>query len=301
MKILVTGSSGFIGRNLVETLLEKGYSVIGIDKNKSQSMDDNFEFIHDNINYIDLYSKNFDDVDEVYHLAASADIKKSFLNTRMDLENNVVGTHSVLELMRKKDIKNLAFASSSAVYGISKEIPTPETAELMPINLYGASKLAGENFVDTYSEIYGIKQRTFRFAQVVGKYEHRGVIVDFFNKLQKNKNELEILGDGNQNKSYFDVSDCVNAMLLIKKVGKYNLGNYETIKVTKLADIICDELNVKPVYKYTGGTSGWKGDTPYCILLIEKALKEGWKPKYNCEEAIRRTVRYLNDINNNYF
>jgi UDP-glucose 4-epimerase len=139
----------------------------------------------------------------------------------------------------------------------------------------------------------------FRFANVVGRHQHRGVIVDFYRKLKENRGVLEVLGDGNQRKSYFDVSDCVSGLIDIptiddKKICEaYNLGNIKTITVTELAAIVCKELDVKPSLHFTGGDRGWPGDTPYTILSTKKANSLGWIPKYTPEQAIKRTVGYL--------
>lgn len=319
-KILVTGNAGFIGSNLTERLLKKGYDIVGID-NDTKKRDNlnfaiptsmkiensginyttkNFNMIWDDINHIESYYFAVEGVDTVYHLAASADIRKSFTDPTMDLHNNVNGTNAVLELMRKKDIKNLVFASSSAIYGIAKETPTPENvSDIRPISLYGSSKLANEAFIHAYCHLYGMKAWMFRFANVVGNRQHRGVIYDLFYKLNKNQKELEILGDGNQEKSFFDVEDCINGLTNIpkndnnKSVEIYNLGNTKTIKVKELSEIVCKEIGVDPKFKFTGGDRGWPGDAPYTILSINKALKVGWKPKYSVEQSIKRTVHYL--------
>lgn len=320
IRVLVTGASGFIGSNLVKKLIDEGNYVIGIDKDIKKAsrfskfidagMDanlydierpkDNFEMIWDDINRIQNYTFALDGVDTVYHLAASADIRKSFKYPTMDLDNNVMGTSAILEIMRIKDIKNLVFASSSSIYGETKETPTPESVgNIKPISLYGASKLANEAFINAYAHLYGIKGWLFRFANVVGRNMHRGVIHDFVERLEKNPKKLEILGDGNQEKSFFDVDDCVRGLLELPNndinngTEVYNLGNHDTTHVKDLADIVCDEMNINPNYTFTGGDRGWKGDTPYTILSIEKALDMGWEPKYDCEEAIRRTVRWL--------
>jgi len=319
VRVLVTGANGFIGSNLVKKLIDEKNYVIGIDKefNKERQLikiyddkiykmqpnklADNYNFIWDDINNIRSYYYKLDGIDIIYHLAASADIRKSFTNPTMDLKNNVNGTNEILELMRIKDIKNLIFSSSSSIYGETKFTPTPESVEnIKPISLYGASKLANEAFINAYSHLYGIKAWMFRFANVIGRNMHRGVIFDFMDRLKKNSKKLRILGDGYQEKSFFDVEDCVNGLLTIPKKDDninseiYNLGNFETIKVKQLAKIVCDELNISPEIITGTEDRGWPGDTPYTILSIEKALSMGWKPKYDCEESIRRTVRWLN-------
>jgi len=306
-KILVTGASGFIGSNLVERLLENSHQVIGIDNDKKKSylIEDvkkhqDFMMIWDDINNIDAHRQVLKGIDEVYHLAASADIRKSYQDPTTDLKNNVQGTNAVLEYIRKENVPRLIFSSSSSIYGVTSVTPTPEDVkDIRPISMYGASKLANEAFIYAYTDLYGIKAWMFRFANVVGNHQHRGVIYDLFHKLRKNKDELEILGDGNQLKSYFDVSDCVNGLIDIPRndhntnVEVYNLGNTHTMSVRELANIICNRLKVSPIMRFTGGDRGWPGDTPYTILSIDKALSVGWKPKYNCEQSIERTIDWL--------
>ena len=118
-------------------------------------------------------------------------------------------------------------------------------------------------------------------------------------KLLKNENTLEILGDGNQIKSYLDVRDGVKGVLDIsalhnEKSCVFNLGHDETMNVIKLADIVCDEMNLEKVqYKFTGGKRGWIGDSPLVDLDTNKAKNYGWYPSISIEDGIRETVRYL--------
>jgi len=310
MRYLVTGGAGFIGSNLVDTLLAQNpEKIVAVDNFRTgketfieaQKTNTNYEFLNMDIKKIESYPKVT--FDWIFHLAANADIRGGLKNTRVDLEENVIGTHSVLEFMRKKDIKNLVFASSSALYGETEIIPTPEDLpNIQPISFYGASKIAAEHFISSYCYTYGMQSWMFRFANVVGKRSTHGVIPDFINKLKNNPNELEILGNGLQTKSYFDVSDCVDGLINIPKadnkivVEAYNLANDETIKVKDLAPIVVDEMGLTNVqYKFTGGDRGWVGDVPITILSFEKAKKLGWRTKISLEEAVRRTVRYLLD------
>ena len=307
MRYLITGGAGFIGSNLVDKLTENSTNNVTVMDNlktgkvefiNNQIKKKKIDFINADIKNKDSYPKKSYDV--VFHLSANADVRGGVHNTIIDLEENVIGTHLVLEFMRQKDIKELVFASSSAVYGEHNIIPTPEAApDIKPISHYGASKLAAEAFVSSYCHTYGMKAWMFRFANVVGNRCTHGVIPDFINKLRRDPCTLEILGDGNQEKSFFDVSDCVSGLIEVPKldnnivVESYNLANNETIKVKDLAKIVVDEMRLENVkYVFTGGDRGWIGDVPVTILSIEKAKKLGWKPKITGEEAIRRTVRY---------
>jgi UDP-glucose 4-epimerase len=308
--ILVTGSAGFIASNLCEHLLcedlvhSKNVELIGMDWDKSRKAflipcfkSKNFSMIWDDINHIEDHMIRLRDVDTIYHLAAAADIRSSLKDTNQDLKNNTIGTHSILEFMRKKDIKNLVFSSTSSIYGIAQITPTPEDMpDIRPISQYGASKLACEAFIHSYCSLYGMRARIYRFANVLGKNMHRGVIWDFIHKLQSNPNELEILGDGRQTKSLFDVSDCIRGLVELSRsdgdrpVEIYNLGNTATTTVRRIADTVCADLGMHPTYKFSGGDRGWNGDTPYTILSIAKAQKAGWSPTYDNYDCIHRTV-----------
>jgi len=300
MKILVTGSSGFIGTNLVEHLLNKDHQVVGYDllpasprfvKNK------NFTQIKDDINNSANHHYDFSDIEKVYHLAASADVRLGYTDTYTDMYNNILGTHILLDMMRIYDIENLIFSSSSTVYGNAQTIPTPETEHSMSqLSLYAASKMANESYIHAYSNLFGIKAHIFRFANVVGKYQHRGVIYDFIQKLYKDPTKLHILGNGEQKKSFFHITDCIQGITEIPTKTKpsiFNLGNTDRISIRELANIVCEELNLQPTFQVDNDLEGWPGDTRYCYLNINKALSTDWKPHYNSEEAIRKTVQEI--------
>ena len=301
---LITGISGFIGSNLAEYLLMRNEHFVGIDNNIVMKRVENIsksvmDIVNGDIKHMDYYKAYFEDAKTIYHLAAACDINKSLNETTWDLTENVVGTHSVLEVMRKYDIPNIVFTSTSVVYGEDAPRPTSENyTNYSPISQYAASKAAAEIFIKTYANIYGLKATVFRFANVVGKNEHRGVICDFIKKLKENPNELEILGNGKQVKSYFHVSDCVNAIVEIPKKNKknfnvYNIATYDQVNVDCVADIVCKKLGLEPKITYTGGDRGWIGDVPIVILSIKKALSTGWKPMFDCRMSIKRTVEEL--------
>jgi len=118
-------------------------------------------------------------------------------------------------------------------------------------------------------------------------------------KLKKNPNELEILGDGTQTKSYLYVKDCVDAIMFGYKNRKneveiFNIGSEDWINVRKIADIVVEEMNLSDVkYIFTGGSRGWKGDVPKMMLSIERIKSYGWAPEHQSEESVRLTARHL--------
>ncbi|NJD98871.1 SDR family NAD(P)-dependent oxidoreductase [Thermococcus sp. LS1] len=313
MKVLVTGGAGFIGSHLVDRLMELGYEVRVLDDLSAGSLDnigrwlnhERFEFIRGDMRNMETVKKAVDGVDIVFHLAANPEVRIGSQSPELLYETNVVITYNLLEAMRKAGVKYLVFASSSTVYGDAEVIPTPEDySPLEPISVYGGAKLAAEALISGYAHTFDFKALAFRLANIIGERSNHGVIYDFINKLRKNPNELEILGDGTQRKSYLHVSDTVDGMLHIfehfRKEGKtydaYNLGNDDWITVKEIAEIVSEEMGLNPAFRFTGGVDGgrgWKGDVKFMRLSIEKAKKTGWEPKLNSYEAVRRTVREL--------
>lgn len=304
-KILVTGGAGFIGSNMIETLLAHNEVVAldnlsNVDERYIETFrkNNNFTFINGDINDLPEM-KQIKDVDVVIHLAANSDVRNGAEDPSVDYRNNVEGTFRLLEYMRKNDVKHILFASSSTVYGEAAVMPTPEDyGPYKPISSYGASKMAGEGFITAYSHYYGIKGSIFRFANIVGKNSTHGVIFDFIKKLQKSPSELEILGDGTQRKSYLYVEDCVKSMIYVHEKSKetdiYNLGNPATTSVTKIADIVVSQMGLKDVkYNYTGGVNGrgWKGDVKIAQLAVEKLNSTGWKNSYSSDEAVVQATK----------
>ena len=310
MRALVTGGAGFIGSHLVDRLLAGGHSVTVIDnfscgtsKNLPSSTSlpsARLEIAKMDITDAKRVNKIFseDKYDVVFHLAAQADIRKSLLGFKGDLDNNVVGTLNILEAMKKYSVKDLVFASSSAIYGEATVRPTPEDYSPIQTSLYGASKLACEAFAEAYTEFTSIKFWAYRFANVIGERCQRGVIGDFVRKLLKNPKELEILGNGKQSKEYLYVKDCINGMITgylksSEKTNIFNLGvDCQTI-VDEVADIVIEEMGLENVKrKYTGGNRGWIGDNPIVELSLNKIEDLGWNTEVSSEEAIRRTVKW---------
>ena len=301
MKILVTGGAGFIGSHLVEELAKNNEVVVydNFSSGKKEFLKNfNGKIIEGDILDLDKLKEATKGVEVIYHLAADPDVRKSYYEPIKNFEIDARGTLNVLEAARQNDVKKFVFSSSSVVYGIA-EMPTPEDAPIQPISNYGAAKSSSEMYMRSYSNLYGIKALALRYANIIGPRSTHGIIYDFYNKLKKNPNELEILGDGSQKKSYLHVKDCVNATIftsekLNKNFDVFNVGSDEQISVKEITEIIVKEMGLKDVkYKFTGGKIGWPGDIPKMFLSIEKLKEMGWKPTYTTREAIIDTLHYL--------
>ncbi|MGC8646666.1 MAG: NAD-dependent epimerase/dehydratase family protein [Thermoplasmata archaeon] len=299
-RIFITGGAGFIGSNIVERLENDNEITVydNLSTGKKEWIDGKrVNFVLGDILDFENLKKYMKGHDIVIHLAANPDVKLGEKNNKIDLDINFIGTYNVLESMRINDINGILFSSSSTVYG-EAPVPTPETfGPTKPISFYGASKLAAESYISVFSAMYGIRGVSFRFANVIGRHGNHGVIYDFIKKLMKNRNSLEVLGDGTQTKSYIHVEDCIDGIIyLYEKVSGYevfNLGTDGSTNVMDIAKMVVSLLNLKNVKIYTTGGKdgrGWAGDIKVMLLSIEKAKSYGWYPKYNSDEAVKKAI-----------
>ncbi len=304
---LVTGAAGFVGSHVVDRLLAEGVAVVGYD-NFSTGQEQFLHHLRDHPRFRLVRGDILDEgrlraalagVDFVFHLAANADVRGGQANPRVDLEQNTVGTHHVLEAMRQSGVRRMAFTSSATVYGEPDTFPTPETCPLIQTSTYGASKAAAEQFIEAYVEYYDFQAWIFRFVSFLGERYPHGVVFDFLKKLRANPGELEILGDGAQRKSYLHVDDALNGFFTaiekadgVKSI--FNVGNIEYLDVVHVANVVCECAGLNGVkYRFTGGSRGWKGDSPFVHLDTRKLQQLGWQPRLTIAEAIQRTVAYL--------
>lgn len=312
MKYFITGAAGFIGSNLADRLLEEGHEVVGWDdfstgqqrfvEDASQSK--TYQLIRgDNLDLKALTSA-MKGCNQVFHLAANADVRFGLEHPSKDVEQNTLATFHVLEAMRSNDIRTIVFASTGSVYGEASVVPTPEDAPFpIQTSLYGASKLAGEGLIEAYCEGYGFRGLIFRFVSILGERYTHGHVFDFCKQLLDHPDHLEVLGDGNQRKSYLYVADCIAAMLHATRFNAgregqtdiYNLGTTEYCRVVDSIDWICSELGLAPDISFSGGRRGWVGDNPFIFLDTTKIQKTGWKAKISIQEGVVRTVRWLQE------
>lgn len=304
---VVTGGAGFIGSHIVDALAKKGDRVLVIDNLSSGTTANIISHIKSGkveLVQADLLDDGWQEkiagADRLFHIAADPDVRASAISPGKVFENNVFATERVLDAMRVHGVKEIVFTSTSTVYGEADTIPTPENySPMIPISIYGASKLACEAMIAGYAHTYGMKSWVFRFANIIGERSGHGVIWDFVHKLIDNPAELEILGDGKQIKSYLSVGACVEAVLFTIENSDdpfnfFNIGSEDWIDVTALAEIVVEEMGLSGVkFNYTGGDRGWVGDVPKMQLGVDKLKGLGWKPETGSADSIRFAVRAL--------
>jgi UDP-glucose 4-epimerase len=305
--VVVTGAAGFIGSNLVDRLIDNGHSVIGVDNFSTGQRrflerithHPKFRLVETDLLNASALKDAFAGADEVYHLAANADVRFGTEHPRKDLEQNTIATYNVLEAMRANGVKKLAFSSTGSVYGEASVVPTPEDAPFpVQTSLYGASKAAGEGLIAAYCEGFGFEACIFRFVSILGERYTHGHVFDFYKQLKTNPKELRVLGNGRQRKSYLYVQDCVDAILLAmarapESVNIYNLGVDGYCEVNDSIGWISETLGVSPRLIYSGGDRGWIGDNPFIFLDTARIRTLGWSPKLTIREGVVRTVEFL--------
>lgn len=307
MRVLVTGAAGFIGSTLTDRLLSLGHSVVGVD-NFSTGQPEFLEGARANPNFVlreqdlldlDALVEAAAGVDLVVHFAANADVRFGPDHPRRDLEQNIIVTWNVLEAMRRNGVKRIAFSSTGSVYGEAAVIPTPEDAPFpVQTSLYGASKISAEGLITAYSESFQMEAFVFRFVSILGERYTHGHVLDFYKKLQADPGRLQVLGNGTQRKSYLYVQDCVDAILLTLEKAKdrvniFNLGTNEYCQVKDSIGWITAHLGVTPELEFGQGDRGWIGDNPFIFLDTEKVRALGWAPKLTIQQAVIKTVEYL--------
>jgi len=305
MKCLVTGGAGFIGSHLVDHLIKKGHSVKVYDNLsggnyafiKHHEQNKKFAFIKADLQDIKTLRKETKNIDMVYHLAANSDISKGISDPSIDYKQTISNTFNLLQCIKENRIKKLFFTSGSGVYGDVGSIYTKENfGPLIPVSIYGASKLAAEAMIYAFSNFYDIQVWVLRPANIIGPRVTHGVVFDFIKKLKTNPNQLTILGDGKQSKSYLYVLDVIKGIDIVttkakKKVNLFNLASNSYITVNAIADIICKAMHINPKRVWTGGKIGWKGDVAKVRIDNKKITQLGWKQQYNSRQAVIKTVQ----------
>jgi len=299
--LLVTGGAGFVGSHLCQRLVaDNDVRVVDDFSNGDRSwVPDGVEFVEGDLREASVVERAVTpDLDGVFHFAADKAADRDDLS-QFRLNNAL--TESLVGRMDEVGVTDVAFTSSSTVYGEAPR-PTPEDhAPLEPISIYGASKLAEESLLSVYAHSHDFTVWNFRFANIVGPRLQLGAVIpDFIAKLREDPTSLEILGDGRQEKSYMHVEDCVAAMCHVVEhadapVNTYNLGTRTTTSVTDIADIVSEEMGADPEYEFTGGDRGWTGDVPRMRLAVERLADLGFEAERGSDEAVRACVRELLD------
>tara|TARA_B100000287_G_C20625426_1_gene777592 strand:+ start:274 stop:1170 length:897 start_codon:yes stop_codon:yes gene_type:complete len=293
-KSLVTGGAGFIGSNLVDTLLELGHEVVCVDNESAESNEEfywnpkAYNVKADIVDYAAM--KNcMTGIDYVFHLAAESRIQPAILNPIEAVTKNCVGTCTILQAAREIGVKKVIYSSTSSGYGFN-EPPNNEEQPDDCLNPYSVSKVAGEKLCKMYTNLFGLKTISFRYFNVYGERQplkgQYAPVIGIFLRQRAAGESLTIVGDGEQRRDFTHVSDVVQANILAatKDIDEefygtlFNVGNGQNYSINEIADKISDnQVNIPPRIGEARTT-----------LANNNKLKSvlGWEPKVNLMEWI---------------
>ncbi|QYA48288.1 MULTISPECIES: NAD-dependent epimerase [Nosocomiicoccus] len=330
MKVLITGTAGFIGSHLAKKLIEKGHSIVGVDNINDyydpQLKEDRLKTIDEN--YHTFYKLNLEDYDEltkvfrkeqpdiVINLAAQAGVRYSLENPRAYIDSNIVGFMNVLECCRHFDVNHLIYASSSSVYGAntSKPFSTSDNVD-HPLSLYAATKKSNELMAHTYSHLYNIPTTGLRFFTVYGPWGRPDMALFKFTKSIIEGKEIDVYNHGNMMRDFTYVDDIVEAISrLVERPARpnnewdgndpdpgssyapykvYNIGNNSPVRLMEFIEAIENKLNIEAKKNYMDLQPG---DVPETYANVEDLFRDiDFKPETNIQDGVNEFVDwYIN-------
>jgi len=331
MKILVTGSAGFIGSHITKRLIERKYEVVGIDcmndyydinlkrarinelgisndkKDKEIKSDRYSNFIFLNLDLTnerelsDLFSNHQFDV--VCNLAAQAGVRYSIVNPRVYVENNIKGFFNLLECVAHNNVELFVYASSSSVYGNSREMPFRIQSETSkPVSFYAATKKANELMAYTYSELYKLKTIGIRLFTVYGPWGRPDMAYfDFTNKILRDE-PISLYNNGQLKRDFTYIDDIVNGFAkIIESRGNfteenykiYNLGNHDPVTLERFVKAIETAIGKKAVVNYLPMQ---QGDVESTYADISESNRDfQFEPSTSIEDGIKKFVDWYRD------
>lgn len=271
LPILVTGGAGFIGSNLVDALVARGYAVRVLDnlstgKRSNLPDRDDVELIVGDVADAGTVRRAVEGCRAVVHLAAVASVQASVDDPAGTHQSNLVGTLNLCEAMREAGIQRIVFASSAAVYGNNGEgYPIGEETPKAPLTPYAADKLASEYYLDFYRRQHGLEPVIFRFFNIYGPRQdpsspYSGVISIFTQRAQKGL-PIAVYGDGGQTRDFLYVGDLVQILMQAlessaEEVGPVNVGLNRATSLKDLLEAIRTVLGGLPAVEYQAARSG---------------------------------------------
>ncbi len=297
---LVTGAAGFIGSHLVERLLELGARVRAADRLDLDACE-NLAAARERIEYRQSLLGPGSELDElvggcdfVFHLAGNANVALSSEQPAMDFDANVATTFHVLDAVRRLKAGTMLFASSASVYGEPQRVPMDEEHPLRPQSPYAGHKLAAEVILEAHGRCYELDIRRVRLFSTFGPRQRKYVMFDLLEKLRRDPRRLEVLGTGEQVRTYSYIADTVDAFLHVAahpqaRGAVVNVGGERPVSIRELAELIVGAVGIpQPQIAYTG--QSWAGDVVRLYGDSQRLAALGFKPRVGFEEGLRRLV-----------
>jgi UDP-glucose 4-epimerase len=265
LRALVTGGAGFVGSHVVEHLVALGATVTVVD-DLSTGRSENLRAVGSHIDLDERALAAWIDSpadllaqDVIFHLAANAYIPPSVEDPAFDYALNLENTFRLLEVLRAAPQRpRLVYASSAAVYGDPQRLPIHEADPTVPISPYGVSKLAAERYLSVYSRLYGISASSVRLFSVYGPRQRKQVVYDIVDRLARDPDRLEVVGDGTQERDFAFVEDVAAAIVLVGRAAPghgetFNVASGTSHSIAQLVAVVCEVMELEPELTYTGG------------------------------------------------
>ena len=320
MKILITGAAGFIGANLFEYMLEKGYTVVGLDNfatGHAYNIKDfkkhaNFSFIEGDIRNLETCLEATQNVAYVLHQAALGSVPRSLLDPITSNEVNVNGFLNMLEASKQNNIKRFVYAASSSTYGDSESLPKVEENIGKPLSPYAITKYVNELYADIYSSSYGLETIGLRYFNVFGRRQdpngaYAAVIPKFVGQFLKGESP-QINGDGSFSRDFTYIDNVIQMTHLAIETKNtrainqiYNTAVGDRITILEITKLIRQGLSkfdptiAKIEIKFGPGRNG---DIPHSQASIKKAKNLlNYNPSHNFEKGLKESLTwYYNNL-----
>ena len=294
MNCLVTGGAGFIGSNLTDALIDKGFDVIVID-NESALENQKFHWNKKAKNFkydicdFNLISPLFKNVDVVFHLAAESRIQLAIQNPSRAVKVNCLGTNNIMLAAKQANVNKVIYSSTSAYYGLKNIIPNKENMDRDCLNPYSVTKVSGEDIVLMYQKMYGIDTMIFRYFNVYGERQptkgQYAPVIGLFQKMKSNNQKMTVVGDGLARRDYTHVTDVVRANILASDPAFecngeiINIGTGTNYSVLEIVSLLGGE------YEHIPPRQGEAKETMADISKAKNILN--WSPLVSLEDWIQ--------------
>jgi nucleoside-diphosphate-sugar epimerase len=308
-KFLVTGAAGFIGRSIAAALLERGEAVRGVDnfitgKRGNLAGLDAMEFVEGDLRDPALCAKVCQGVEVVFHEAALASVPRSVADPASTHQHCATATLNLLIAARDGGVRRVVYAGSSSVYGNSPTLPKREDMLPNPISPYAVAKLAGEQYLRSFTAVYGLETVTLRYFNVFGPYQdptsHYSGVLAIFSKKMLAGEQPTINGDGEQSRDFTYIENVVGANLLAaaapaKKVSgrTMNAATGSRITLNETFKVLCELTGFRGSPAYGPARAGDVRDSLGDIALAGELM--GYEPKVDFREGLRRTVEWYRE------
>ena len=300
MQYLVTGSTGFIGSQIVNELISQGNEVLALCNLNKDYLNPDAEYIQADIRDLKSIKEicEANSITGIYHFAFMMDVRKSMSHPNLVHDVNVTGTLNILQAARDSGINRVLFPSSAAVYGNDSISPKTEKSTLHPVSFYALSKQIAEMYVNSFSDFYGMSTIILRYFNVYGpgqnpKSTFMTTIPLFIQKILSGEN-LTIYGDGKQTRDFVYIKDVVDSTIQAMNsgtTGTYNIGSGTETSINQVLSIIQDFMDTKFDIQYLPAQ---EGEIKRSVADISAAQKSfNYNPKMTLKEGIENTIRYL--------